>query len=137
MNTNDAIARSFSNVRNDMEAMRRSILELRKENHFLKAKLEELENSRKSRAQKKDYVGIVSHKPVRNTIKDKMLDLIDSSAMTLSGLKEEIVDRQDLCSKATFYRYFEELRMDNLVEMAMDDRRKILKSKRIQLSVVE
>ena len=54
-------------------------------------------------------------------IKQKMLDIIGNKKLTLPELKEEIVDFNSYCSKATFYRYYKELESKNIVSSKKQD----------------
>ncbi len=53
-------------------------------------------------------------KPV---IKQKILNVISSGQYTLPEIKDIIVDENNYCSKASFYRYFEELKKRNLIDI--------------------
>lgn len=51
----------------------------------------------------------------KSIIKQKILDLISFKQLTVPELKEIIVDQNEYCSKASFYRYYEELKNRNLI----------------------
>lgn len=51
----------------------------------------------------------------KTIIKQKIIDTIGNKKLTLPELKEDIVDFNNYCSKATFYRYFNELKSKNLL----------------------
>jgi len=50
-------------------------------------------------------------------IKQKIIDIISARNLSLPELKEIIVDDNSYCSKATFYRYIEELRKNGRLEV--------------------
>tara|TARA_Y100000034_G_scaffold39094_2_gene48177 strand:- start:17809 stop:18360 length:552 start_codon:yes stop_codon:yes gene_type:complete len=50
-------------------------------------------------------------------IKQKILSVISSGQYTLPEIKDVIVDENNYCSKASFYRYFEELKNRQFVEV--------------------
>ena len=45
----------------------------------------------------------------KTIIKNKILELIETERYSIPEIKEIIVNRDDYCSKATFYRYIKEL----------------------------
>ncbi len=53
----------------------------------------------------------------RSVIKQKILNVISSAQYTLPEIKDIIVDENNYCSKASFYRYFEELKKRGIVEI--------------------
>ena len=143
----ETIAISFSNVKKDMGYHMQFIEELREENLILRQKIESMKiesidpemlremvkkiaGDRKESKSQSHEITIKIDKHSRNAIKDEMLLLVEKRQVTLSDLKEIIVDINRYCSKATFYRYYDELRLDNLLEEDNESRQKFLKSKR-------
>lgn len=53
----------------------------------------------------------------RSVIKQKIINVISSGQYTLPEIKDIIVDENNYCSKASFYRYFDELKNRNFVEI--------------------
>jgi len=53
----------------------------------------------------------------KSVIKQKILNVISSGQYTLPEIKDIIVDENNYCSKASFYRYFEELKKRNFVDI--------------------
>lgn len=53
----------------------------------------------------------------RSVIKQKILNIISSGQYTLPEIKDIVVDENNYCSKASFYRYFEELKKRELVDL--------------------
>ena len=66
----------------------------------------------------------------KEIIKNKILELLAIRDMKVSEIKEIIVDQQKYCSKASFYRYFNELKkQERLTEVNLNN--KIIVSARI------
>ncbi|MBI1970815.1 hypothetical protein HYS47_03640 [Candidatus Woesearchaeota archaeon] len=53
----------------------------------------------------------------KDIVKSKILETISDQQEPLPRLKEIIVDEQGFCSKASFYRYIEELKQDGKIIM--------------------
>jgi hypothetical protein len=51
----------------------------------------------------------------KDIIKHKILEVVKTQQITIPELKEVIVDQEEYCSKASFYRYLEEIK--DLVEV--------------------
>jgi len=143
----ETIAASFSNVKKDMSYHMQLIEELRKENIILRQKIEskktesidpeilrdmvkKIVGDKKESKSQSHEITIKIDKHSRKAIKDEMLLIVEKRQVTLSELKEMVVDINRYCSKATFYRYYDELRLDNLLEEDNESRQKFLKSKR-------
>jgi hypothetical protein len=73
------------------------------------------------------------NKNKREIIKHKILEMVETRNLTLPELKEVIVDQNKYCSKASFYRYFEELKRKNLVNPVRTGNKEVLKSYRIEV----
>jgi predicted transcriptional regulator len=52
----------------------------------------------------------------KSIIKQKIVDIVKSKQVTLPELKEIVVDEHCYCSKASFYRYFEELKTKDIID---------------------
>lgn len=62
----------------------------------------------------------------KRIITKKILDLIAERQLTLSELKTVVVDELRYCSKASFYRYFKELKRRKLIDFIEFDDVKVL-----------
>jgi predicted transcriptional regulator YheO len=94
------------------EAVREAMNEFKKENSGLKNEI--LRNFRKKR---------------KNIIKKKILEAIKENGIEISDLKYFIVDQLSYCSKASFYRYLEELKRNGLIMItAIDNKNFVLKN---------
>ncbi|MGB9748426.1 MAG: hypothetical protein ACP5OZ_00220 [Candidatus Woesearchaeota archaeon] len=94
------------------EAVREAMNEFKKENSGLKNEI--LRNFRKKR---------------KNIIKKKILEVIKENGIELPDLKYFIVDQLSYCSKASFYRYLEELKKQGLIMITnINNKNIVLKS---------
>lgn len=66
-------------------------------------------------------------------IKAKILEIIEHAPVVLPRLKEIIVDQQQYCSKASFYRYFEELQREERVSSITVNGRNVVRSGRMEV----
>lgn len=53
----------------------------------------------------------------KRLIKNKILETIKANILSIPEIKEIIVDQQRYCSKASFYRYIEELRQHDFIHI--------------------
>jgi predicted RNase H-like nuclease (RuvC/YqgF family) len=112
---------SFSNIRKDMDSLKSDInknnseiKELIQQNKELRDLIKELKTEIKSlNIKKQDPL----QKEVLNKVKRNRKGLIKAKILELQNIgkstpeiKEIIVDKDDYCSKATFYRYISELK---------------------------
>jgi len=113
---------SFQNIRQDMENLKQQlnnntnkINELTNQNLELKQIIINLKQEliiAKNQPQKNKLKTEMLNKIKRNKktiIKSKILELIETERYSIPEIKEIIVNRDDYCSKATFYRYIKEL----------------------------
>jgi len=82
---------------------------------YLKVQDKKLEPKKGSRLQLQMLKKLGKNKKV--IIKQKIMDTISSRNISLPELKEIIVDDSNYCSKATFYRYIEELRKRGILDI--------------------
>ena len=62
----------------------------------------------------------------KSLIKKRIVEIASKEQLSLSELKEIVVDEQDLCSKATFYRYFDALKQKNVLSVVIVDEVEII-----------
>ncbi len=65
----------------------------------------------------------------KDLIKQKILELADIQELTISEIKDIIVDREGYCSKATFYRYIDRLQNKKKIDCVEINERKIIVKK--------
>lgn len=103
----EELKRMYSQLQNNLllmqkelikEAVKEALNDFKKENSGIKKEL--LRNFRKNG---------------KNIIKRKILEAIKEDGMELPDLKYFIVDQLSYCSKASFYRYLEELKKQGLI----------------------
>ncbi len=66
-------------------------------------------------------------------IKVKIIEAVAHAPMVLSRLKELVVDQNKYCSKASFYRYFEELRNEEKVSIVTTNGRNVVRANQIEV----
>lgn len=69
----------------------------------------------------------------KDIIKAKILEAVETQNLMLPKLKEIIVDNNKYCSKASFYRYFEELKAEDKVAIIHINNKSIARSNRIEV----
>jgi len=62
----------------------------------------------------------------KSLIKKRIVEIASKEQLSLSELKEIVVDEQNLCSKATFYRYFDALKQKNVLSVVIVDEVEII-----------
>lgn len=118
----EVLKESFSKIREDMKKMSSEISSLKKENKELRERINTLEKTREKVSLKKEIMSKFD-KNKKNVIKQKIVELIQFKKAPISEIKEIIVDQQGYCSKASFYRYVEELKRDRKVNsITVNDR---------------
>ncbi len=131
----DAIRESFLRVRQDKEAqdekidkLSQELNELRKQvvdymprlleqNNQILKRLETLErHTTNPKDPLKEKLVKKYKKGKKVVIKQKILDIALEKEMSLAVVRDTIVIDLRYCSRATFYRYFEELKREDLLE---------------------
>ena len=111
---------SFSNIKEDITSNATKIQELINQNKELKNTINELKNTIKNvvNNQSKDLLKedmLTKIKRNRKEIvKAKILELVQTERYSIPEIKDIVVDRDNYCSKATFYRYISDLK--NIIE---------------------
>ena len=113
---------SFSRMREDIHFNREQVEDLLKANRtlleqvgFLKEEIKELKN--KPQGLRNELMRGLSRNKKR-IIKQRIIGLIEEGRYSIPELKEIVVDEKSYCSKASFYRYIEELkRQGNVAEV--------------------
>jgi hypothetical protein len=100
---------ALSSITANLELHQQMIQELQKENKELRNKL----SSNRKEDQLKDEVIRKFRRNKKRLIQNKILETIKYKHLSIPEIKEIIVDVHRYCSKATFYRYIEELRLND------------------------
>jgi hypothetical protein len=112
----EALKESFDRIRED-------IISLKDENRELKERISQLENKKPDKL-KEDFLRTFERKK-KDLIKNKILELAGQN-MTVPEIKDIVVDRENYCSKATFYRYIDRLK-DRLGFIEVNEKKIIVK----------
>ncbi len=127
---------SFQKIKDDMKTLTDEIYQLKKdykdvlqENIELKKQIsvgmnkdiieqivkKTLENVNQKDPLEKKYLRKI-RKNKSALIKTRILELANLKNMSVPEIKDVIVDQEQLCSKATFYRYIKKLQKRNLID---------------------
>jgi regulator of replication initiation timing len=108
---------TFFRLKEDVDSSKRHIDALVEENKLLREKLSELsskvETKKEDNLKKEVVAKFRRHK--KDMIKHKIVETVRLKRMSLPELKEIIVDQMGYCSKATFYRYYDDLRKEGTI----------------------
>jgi predicted metal-dependent hydrolase len=106
-------------IKQQIELSNRRIELLEKQNNLLIQEIHALREdlSKKSAEPLKTEIMRKFNRNKRNIIKSKILEIIGSSRnISIPEVKESVVDQMRYCSKATFYRYIDEMKKNNLLD---------------------
>jgi len=117
----DSIRGSFDKIKEELKRLRENNEEIIRENKILKARLDRIEDTvngslreqrgdddKKRDSLEEEMLSSLKRKR-RQVIKGKIISILKSGAMSIPELKHMIVDELSYCSKATFYRYLNEI----------------------------
>ena len=118
----ESIRGSFEKIKEELKIIRENNYRIVEENKALKNRIEKIESKinsfgdenieyderSKKDLLKEEMLSSLKRKR-RQVIKGKILSIIKSGAMSIPELKHMIVDELSYCSKATFYRYLNEI----------------------------
>ena len=115
-----AIISSFQNIKQDIQKLTENnrvnkelIQKLEQNNIDLRIKIRKLINQVDDLSNKDPLKKEIINKLNRNKkelIKSKILELVDLERHSIPEIKEILVDKEKYCSKATFYRYVDDMR---------------------------
>ncbi|MCB9358696.1 hypothetical protein H6503_02080 [Candidatus Woesearchaeota archaeon] len=101
---------TLSSMSQNIVSHQQMILQLQKENQELKSMIKERDPLKKE--------VITSYKRnKRRLIKNKILETIKLKQLSIPEIKDIIVDQHNYCSKASFYRYIEELKQKDYIHI--------------------
>lgn len=105
------------NLKGEVDNSKEQINLLIEENRKLRSTVDVLSRKveKKNSSKLKDEVVRKFRRHKREMIKHKIVDTVRLRRISLPELKEIIVDEMGYCSKATFYRYYNELRNEGTV----------------------
>ena len=107
---------SFSNIKEDITSNATKIQELINQNKELKDTINELEdtikklvNNQSKDLLKEDMLTKIKRNR-KEIVKARILELIQTERYSIPEIKDIVVDRDNYCSKATFYRYISDIK---------------------------
>jgi len=103
---------NFTSIKKDINTLISEINDLKIENSILKKKISSLEKQKKSKLNTEFVSKIEKNKKI--IVKQKILEFVDLKK-PIPEIKELIVDLLNYCSKASFYRYIDELKRDGKI----------------------
>ncbi|MEM0230812.1 MAG: hypothetical protein QXW00_03215 [Candidatus Woesearchaeota archaeon] len=121
-------------IKAQLEENSRKIQLLEEQNKILLSEIKKLREMLSEKKEPlKDEILRKLNRNRKNIIKGKILDFIGSSrVISIPEVKEAIVDQLRYCSKASFYRYLNELKSSGLVQISkVNDKEVVILSKQI------
>jgi len=114
---------TLSSVNTNLNIHQQMISQLQRENNELKQMLMNKQQSRKDVLKTEVLSKFKRNK--KRLIKNKILETIKFKQISIPEIKEIIVDQNQYCSKASFYRYIEELRQKDFIHITSSNIAKI------------
>ena len=126
-------------IKTKLRVLRDKISELENDNKIIKQKNSEnnseIEIINENPTGGENNQEIIEIKPQQSTtdkkerLKEKILQTIRNENLTGGEVKQKIVDQARLCSKASFYRYVQELKKEGKIESITINNQEFLYSK--------
>ncbi|MBN2422786.1 hypothetical protein JXB41_06155 [Candidatus Woesearchaeota archaeon] len=133
----EALVESFSKIKEDILRLNKEIFDLKNDYKVVLEENISLKKQLNNNSIDQDLVKKIVSETVNNLnnnsfndrlikkinrnkkilIKNRILDLANKKNLSLSEIKDSIVHEEQLCSKATFYRYVEKLKKRQLIEL--------------------
>ena len=123
-----AIAEAFAKIKEDIVRLNKEIYELKNEqkkniekSNFDPELIKQIvKETLKNVPQRKESPLVRKiNKKRKSLLTSRILSFAEKKNMTLSEIKDIIVDSENLCSKATFYRYMEKMKSRGVLEIAV------------------
>lgn len=116
----DAVIESFSKIKQDIETLNSELIEL-KRNHLnsdLNTDLikQIVKETVKSMNQRNNNMMNRINKKRKGLIINRIKSLAAQKNLSLSDIKDILVDQEFLCSKATFYRYVDKMKKKGFID---------------------
>ncbi len=113
----------ISAIKEELNSLKEQVVnyipELLKQNNQILKRLEVLENAiLKKQDPLKEKILLKYNKKKKEVIKQKILEIASTKEVTLNELRETLVNDLKYCSRASFYRYFEEMKKAGIVGTA-------------------
>jgi chromosome segregation ATPase len=117
---------SFSRMKSDIKANQDKIDQVLEINQQLQAQIKNLEAKLSQTSTLKSELMRSFKRNKKQIIKQRMIALIQDRQIPVPELKEIIVDEKKYCSKATFYRYIDEMKKEGLLNVITVDNNQIV-----------
>jgi len=114
---------TMSSITSNLSMHQQMIAQLQKENQELKQMLTN-QSSKKTDPLKTEVISKFKRNKKR-LIKNKILETIKFKQLSIPEIKEIVVDLHSYCSKASFYRYIEELKREDFIHITNSNMVKI------------
>jgi regulator of replication initiation timing len=142
-----ALVESFQKIKEDISRLNNEILQMKKEYKLLmqenislkkdssginEEKIKKIiEDAIANTGKKSTFNDRIIKKVNRNKkliIRNKILELASLKNISVPEIKEVVVDNEQMCSKATFYRYIDRMKARNLIsEIEIEERKVVIK----------
>jgi predicted metal-dependent hydrolase len=113
-------------LKDNLRRNEQTIALLIEENRSLKEELAKIKNKVSTKQTFNDKFIKKLNRQKKEIIKTKMLEFLESKDYILADLKDLIVDDLSYCSKATFYRYIEDLNRKGLISLIRQENNTII-----------
>ena len=108
---------NLSSINSTLQLHQQLILNLQRENQNLKELIIGMNDKKKDKDPLKVEVINKFKRNKKRMIKNKILETVKYNQLSIPEIKEKIVDQYNFCSKATFYRYIEELKKHDFIHI--------------------
>ena len=119
----EVLKESFSRIKQDIEKLNLEILSLKKEKQVVDRELivQIVKETLKNINPRNSFMYRIN-KNRKSIIFNRIKSLAAQKNLSLSDMKDIIVDQESLCSKATFYRYIDKMKKKGMIDyITIDD----------------
>jgi len=114
-------------IKEEIDANNRRVALLEEQNKLLLGEIRKLREDLMKKESLKDELMRKFNRNKKNIIKSKILDFIGGSrGISIPEVKDAVVDQMKYCSKATFYRYVDEMKKNGLLDFSNINNREIV-----------
>ena len=119
----EALKESFSRIKQDIDFLNMEIQALKREKQVLDKELitQIVKETIKNLTPRNSFMQRIN-KNRKSIILNRIKSLAAQKNLSLSDMRDVIVDQESLCSKATFYRYIDKMKKKGLIDyITIDD----------------
>jgi hypothetical protein len=114
-------------IKEEIDANNRRVALLEEQNKVLLGEIRKLREDLMKKEPLKDELMRKFNRNKKNIIKSKILDIIGGSrAISVPEVKDAVVEQMKYCSKATFYRYVDEMKKNGILDFSNINNREIV-----------